>query len=63
MTSLAPYWRHAVMASSEKRTIVFFAALDLDEFLDQLPVAAVQVIVNGLALGFKAKSAVALAGS
>jgi len=34
-------------------TIVFLPALDLDELLDQLPSPAVQIVLDGFALGLK----------
>ena len=42
------------------RPIVTLAALDLDVFAEQMPVATVQVIVHCLALGFESEPATAL---
>src|SRR5690348_5879637 len=42
------------------RPVVALAAFDLDVFRDQLPVAAVEVVFNRLALPFDPKAALAL---
>jgi hypothetical protein len=43
--------------------IVVFAALDLDELFDQLPVAAIEKALDSSALRFQAKATSALATS
>jgi len=59
MTSLPLCFLQAAIAfsSSGRRLLVGFHFSELGE---QFPVAAVQIVENGLALGFKAETALAL---
>ena len=60
MTRTALWSRQRARASASSRTVVALTALDLHELGDQLPPAAVEEIIDSLALCLKAKAGATL---